>query len=86
MSEPAPDRPAATPADAKVEEEWQRLERRRLEEERAEAREDAELATREPPSQRRIPWRWLVMAFVAGVAATVVINRFFVTVPPGPPP
>lgn len=85
MSDPAPDRPAVNAA-AKVEAEWQRLERRRIEEERAEAREDAELSTREPPARRRIPWGWLVLALVAGVVAAVVINRFFVTVPRGPAP
>lgn len=86
MAEPAPDRSAANAAETTVEQEWQRLERRRIEEERAEAQEDAALATRAPPSQRRIPWQWLALAFVAGVVAAIVINRFFMTAPRGPVP
>lgn len=85
MAEPPPDQPTADAADAKVEEEWERLERRRLEAERAEARDDAELATREPPSRRRIPWVWLALALVAGVIAAAVINRLIVP-PQGPAP
>lgn len=73
------------PAEPKVQEEWQRLQSRRLEEERAEALEDAERATREPPSRRRIPWTWLAVALVAGIAAAVVINSLLVPVR-GPAP
>lgn len=64
--------------DAEVEEEWRRIERQRLDEEIAEAQEDAA----EPPRQTmRQQWPWLALAaaLAAGMLVAVVVNR-----PPAP--
>jgi hypothetical protein len=60
--------------DAEVEAEWRRIERERLEEEIAEARDDAAAPVAEPMGHR---WPWLALAgaLAAGVLAAVVINR-----------
>lgn len=60
--------------DAKVEEEWRRIERQRLEGEIAEAVDDAAKPAAEPMRQR---WPWLALAgaLAAGVLVAVAINR-----------
>jgi hypothetical protein len=60
--------------EAEVEEEWRRIERERLEDEIAEAREDAAEPASEPMRQR---WPWLALAgaLAAGVLVTVALNR-----------
>jgi hypothetical protein len=60
--------------DAEVEGEWRRIERERLEEEIAEARDDAAEPVDEP-MRHRWPWLALAGALAAGVLAAVVINR-----------
>lgn len=60
--------------DTAVEEEWRRIERERLDEEIAEAREDAAETVSEP-MRNRWPWLALAGALAAGTLATVVINR-----------
>jgi hypothetical protein len=60
--------------DADVEEEWRKIERERLEEEIAEAREDA-AAPVDEPMRHRWPWLALAGALAAGVLAAFVINR-----------
>jgi hypothetical protein len=71
-TEPNADRSRAE--DAKVREEWRRLERERLDEEIAEAREDA--AVQEPrPRIRWLAWIAFAVALVAGIVVTIVINR-----------
>jgi hypothetical protein len=59
---------------AAVEAEWRRIERERLEEEIAEAREDAMQPAGEPLRQR---WPWLALAgaLAAGLLVAVVINQ-----------
>jgi hypothetical protein len=59
---------------AAVEAEWRRIERERLEEEIAEAREDAVQPAGEPLRQR---WPWLALAgaLAAGLLVAVVINK-----------
>lgn len=69
---------AAEPApDARVREEWRRLERKRLDEEIAEAREDAAAPA---PGRRRPHWLvWVAfaIALVAGIVVTAIINGAF---------
>jgi hypothetical protein len=65
---------AAEVDDVEVEAEWRKLERERIEEEIAEAREDAEASRREPIASRW-PWLALVGALAAGVLVAIVINR-----------
>jgi hypothetical protein len=60
--------------DAEVEAEWRRIERERLDEEIAEARDDAAEPVDEP-MRHRWPWLALAGALAAGVLAAVVINR-----------
>lgn len=60
--------------DADVEAEWRKIERERLEEEIAEAREDA-AAPVDEPMRHRWPWLALAAALAAGVLVAVVINR-----------
>ena len=60
--------------DAAVEAEWRKIERQRLEEEIAEARDDAAEPVDEP-MRHRWPWLALVAALAAGVLVAVVINR-----------
>lgn len=60
--------------DAEVEGEWRRIERERLAEEIAEARDDAAEPVDEP-MRHRWPWLALAGALAAGVLAAVVINR-----------
>jgi hypothetical protein len=60
--------------DAEVEAEWRRIERERLDEEIAEARDDAAESVDEP-MRHRWPWLALAGALAAGVLAAVVINR-----------
>jgi len=60
--------------DDAVEAEWRRIERERLEEEIAEAREDAAKPADEP-MRHRWPWLVLVGALAAGLLTAIVINR-----------
>ena len=65
--------------DAAVELEWKRLERRRIEEERAEARENAAV---EHGSGPRLPWTALLAALTAGLIAAVILNAALGTLRP----
>ena len=67
--------PSESPEDAKIREEWQKLERQRIDEEIAEAREDAVAAA---TGRGRPPWFvWLAFAaaLAAGIAVTLLLNR-----------
>ncbi len=64
----------AAAEDAVVEAEWQRIERERIAEEIAEAREDADDVTA-PPSRPRWPWITLAAALAAGMLVAVVLNN-----------
>lgn len=68
----APDVEPAADGSGAIAAEWQKIERERLAEERAEAREDLDPAA---PVGRRLPWRALVAALLAGVVAAVLANR-----------
>jgi len=74
MADPQPDDTDASGEDSKVREEWRRLERQRLDEEIAEAREDA---TGDRPVGSHLRW-WVWVAFAvalaAGIAFTVAVN------------
>jgi len=77
MADPQPNDAASGSEDAKVREEWRRLERKRLDEEIAEAREDVGSAK---PSHRRPRWLvWLAfaVALIAGIVVTAAINGAF---------
>jgi len=72
---------APDPDDSKVREEWRRLERKRLDDEIAEAREDVGSATPSPRRQRWLVWLAFAVALVAGIIATAAINGAFTTRP-----
>jgi hypothetical protein len=77
MADPQPD----DAEDSKVREEWRRIERKRLDDEIAEAREDVGSAT---PVRHRPHWLvWLAfaVALVAGIVVTAAINGAFVPTP-----
>jgi len=59
--------------DGAVADEWRRLERRRIADERREAREDAGDRTR-ARSRRSWPWPFLALALAAGVLAALLVN------------
>jgi hypothetical protein len=67
-------RPGGRADDAAVEAEWRKIERERLEEEIAEARDDAAEPADEP-MRHRWPWLALLGALAAGVLVAFVINR-----------
>lgn len=77
MADAEPSDAAARTEDAKVREEWRRLERKRIEDEIAEAREDAVAA--DAPRSRRywLVWVAFVVALAAGIAVTALINGCF---------
>ena len=81
MADQQPDNTDASGEDAKVRAEWQRLERRRIDDEIAEAREDA---TGDGPVGSHLPW-WAWVAFAvalaAGIAVTAAINGLFSSTP-----
>ena len=69
---------APTPAeDARIREEWRRLERQRIDEEIAEAREDVETGVPPPSGPSRLVWAVLAIALVAGIVATAFLNGAF---------
>ena len=77
MADPQPNAASSDPAESKVREEWRRLERKRLDDEIAEAREDVGSTT---PTRRRPRWLvWLAfaVALVAGIVVTAAINSAF---------
>lgn len=77
MADAEPREPAAAAPDARVREEWRRLERKRIDEEIAEAREDVGSAG---PSARRLHWLvWLAfaVALLAGIVVTALVNNVF---------
>lgn len=81
MADADPREPAAASPDARVREEWRRLERKRIDDEIAEAREDVESAG---PTPRRLHWLvWLAfaVALLAGIVVTALVNSV-----PGPRP
>lgn len=72
MGDPHPS--DADAEDAKVQEEWRRLERQRLDEEIAEARSDVgtvDSIRRRPPW---IVWVLFALALAAGIAVTAAVN------------
>lgn len=65
---------ATPPEDAKIQDEWRKLERERIEDELAEAREDALAGS---PGRRRSSWlMWLAfaVALVGGIVAAALLN------------
>jgi hypothetical protein len=73
MADAEPNDALARAEDAKVREEWRRLEQQRLDEEIAEAREDA--AVREGrPRSRWLAWVAFAVALAAGIAVTIIVN------------
>lgn len=64
--------PEPNPADPAVEAEWQKIERERIAEEVAEAREDM-LEARVAPG-RRWPWAAVAVALVAGLILAALLN------------
>lgn len=66
---------ASTPAeDAKIREEWRRLEQQRIDDEIAEAREDVGHAEPGRRGPRWLVWMALALALVAGIVVTALIN------------
>lgn len=72
--------------DAKVRAEWQRLERERLAEEIAEAREDVETADKNHGGTHRAVWLAFAVALVAGIVVTALIEWFSAKVVPAEVP
>jgi hypothetical protein len=66
---------SAASRDPAAEDRYRRLERQRLDEERAEALEDEAALRREP--RRAIPWPALMAALVAGSLLTALVNSLF---------
>jgi len=77
MAESRPNDAPDRADDAKVREEWQRLERQRLDEEIAEAREDAGTVPPARGGPRWFVWLAFAVALAAGIVATGVINGLF---------
>lgn len=77
MADPRPDDASALTEDAKVREEWRRLEQQRIDEEIAEAREDAAERAASRRWSRWLAWVVFAVALAAGIAVTVVINSLF---------
>lgn len=71
--EPGRGAPQPEDEDGPVADEWRRLERQRIADERREAREDAGEATREGP-RRGWPWPFLALALAAGLVAALLVN------------
>ena len=63
--------------DAKVREEWRRLERQRIDEEIAEAREDVGAAGPARHGPHWIVWAALALALVAGIVVTAIVNGLY---------
>ena len=81
MADAQPNAAPPDPDDSKVREEWRRLERKRLDDEIAEAREDVGSATPNPQRPRWLVWLAFAVALVAGIIATAAINGAFTTRP-----
>lgn len=77
MADAEPSDAASQAESAKIREEWRRVEQERLAEEIAEAREDAGTAPQVGRVPRWLMWTVCAVALVAGIVATVVINRAF---------
>lgn len=77
MADAEPSDAAARAEGAKVREEWRRLERKRIEDEIAEAREDAVAADAPRHRPHWLVWVAFVVALVAGIAVTALINGCF---------
>lgn len=67
--------------DARIREEWRRLERKRLDDEIAEAREDVESAGPTPHRLHWLVWLAFAVALLAGIVVTALVNSV-----PGPRP
>lgn len=61
--------------DAKVREEWHKLEQERIDEEIAEAREDAGLVGPTRSGPRWLLWLAVTVALLAGIALAAWLNR-----------
>ncbi len=81
MADADPSDAAARAEDAKVREEWRRLERRRIDEEIAEAREDAGTAASPHRRPGWFVWVAFVVALLAGIALTALVNGAFAPQP-----
>ena len=81
MVDPEPHDAAARSEDAKVREEWRRLERKRLDDEIAEAREDVGSGAPVRPRTRWLVWLAFAVALIAGIIVTAAINGAFVPAP-----
>ncbi|MFM7107845.1 MAG: hypothetical protein ACKOZU_04490 [Planctomycetaceae bacterium] len=68
---------APTPEDAKVREEWRRLERQRIDEEIAEAREDVGGDGSTCRGPHWLVWAALALALVAGIVVTAIVNGLY---------
>lgn len=76
MADPDPSPvPPDSSEDATVREEWQKLERQRIDEEIAEAREDAEAAATGRGRPSWLVWLAFAVALAAGIAVTLLLNR-----------
>ena len=73
---PRSDAPASA-EDAKVREEWRRLERQRIDEEIAEAREDVGHAGPARGGPHWLVWAALAVALVAGIVVTAIVNGLY---------
>lgn len=67
--------------DAKVREEWRRIERSRIDHDLAEAREDVGTAPPARQQARWIVWLAFAVALIAGIVVTAAINGAFVPTP-----
>lgn len=69
-----------TAGDGVVTAEWRRIQRERLADERAEAGDETVDQAVASPSARRVPWRALGSALIAGVAVAVIANHYLAAV------
>jgi len=81
MADPESNDAAARAEDAKVREEWRRLERERIDGEIAEAREDVATADTTRRRPHWLVWSAFVVALIAGIAVTALINGCFEPTP-----
>ena len=87
MADADPSAAADHAEDAKVRAEWRRLEKERIDEEVAEAREDVETVDAGGGGgSYRLVWIAFAVALVAGLVVTALIEGFSAKVPPGEAP